>query len=162
MKLAAGMESDLQDVAAAVERQTNVLAAPTTTLIRELSRHPPRVVVTCARGSSAHAATFAKHLIELRLGIPVAAAAPEPCVREQRRDPGAPPQEHQVKETRIPGTEQRTDSVDLQRQGELLTRQFQRKQDDLIGPQRSPRLPARTASSQLAAAPRLRSPARLL
>jgi glutamine---fructose-6-phosphate transaminase (isomerizing) len=76
MKLAAGMESDLQDAAAAVERQTNVLAAPTTTLIRELSRHPPRVVVTCARGSSAHAATFAKHLIELRLGIPVAATAP--------------------------------------------------------------------------------------
>ncbi len=76
MKLAAGMESDLQEAAAAVERQTNVLAAPTTALIGELSRHPPRVVVTCARGSSAHAATFAKHLIELRLGIPVAAAAP--------------------------------------------------------------------------------------
>jgi glucosamine--fructose-6-phosphate aminotransferase (isomerizing) len=34
------------------------------------------MVVTCARGSSAHAATFAKHLFELRLGIPVAAAAP--------------------------------------------------------------------------------------
>jgi glutamine---fructose-6-phosphate transaminase (isomerizing) len=33
-------------------------------------------VVTCARGSSAHAATFVKHLIERRLGIPVAAAAP--------------------------------------------------------------------------------------
>jgi glucosamine--fructose-6-phosphate aminotransferase (isomerizing) len=76
MKLAAGMESDLQEAAAAVERQTNVLAAPTAALIRELNRHPPRVVVTCARGSSAHAATFAKHLIELRLGIPVAAAAP--------------------------------------------------------------------------------------
>src|ERR1700741_5104922 len=76
MKLAAGMESDLQEAAAAVERQTNVLAAPATALIRELSRHPPRVVVTCARGSSAHAATFAKHLIEFRLGLPVAAAAP--------------------------------------------------------------------------------------
>jgi glucosamine--fructose-6-phosphate aminotransferase (isomerizing) len=76
MKLAAGMESDLREAAAAVERQTSVLAAPTTALIRELGRHPPSVVVTCARGSSAHAATFAKHLIELRLGIPVAAAAP--------------------------------------------------------------------------------------
>jgi glutamine---fructose-6-phosphate transaminase (isomerizing) len=32
--------------------------------------------VTCARGSSAHAATFGKHLIERYLGIPVAAAAP--------------------------------------------------------------------------------------
>jgi glucosamine--fructose-6-phosphate aminotransferase (isomerizing) len=34
------------------------------------------VVVTCARGSSAHAATFAKHLIERYLGVPVSAAAP--------------------------------------------------------------------------------------
>ena len=32
--------------------------------------------MTCARGSSAHAATFVKHLIERHLGIPVAAAAP--------------------------------------------------------------------------------------
>jgi glucosamine--fructose-6-phosphate aminotransferase (isomerizing) len=34
------------------------------------------VVVTCARGSSAHAATYGKHLIERTLGIPVAEAAP--------------------------------------------------------------------------------------
>jgi glucosamine--fructose-6-phosphate aminotransferase (isomerizing) len=76
MKIAAGMESDLREAAAAVDRQASVLAAPLASLIGELNRRPPRVVVTCARGSSAHAATFAKHLIELRLGIPVAAAAP--------------------------------------------------------------------------------------
>jgi len=34
------------------------------------------LVVTAARGSSAHAATFAKHAIERYLDIPVAAAAP--------------------------------------------------------------------------------------
>ena len=39
-------------------------------------RRPPQVVVTCARGSSAHAATFGKHLIERYIGIPVAEAAP--------------------------------------------------------------------------------------
>jgi glucosamine--fructose-6-phosphate aminotransferase (isomerizing) len=33
-------------------------------------------VVTCARGSSAYAASFGKHLIERHLGIPVAEAAP--------------------------------------------------------------------------------------
>jgi len=76
VKLAAGMESDLHEAAAAVDRQSTVLAAPVKALIGELKRCQPRVVVTCARGSSAHAATFAKHLIELRLGIPVAAAAP--------------------------------------------------------------------------------------
>jgi len=36
----------------------------------------PRVVVTCARGSSDHAATFAKYLIETRLGVVTASAAP--------------------------------------------------------------------------------------
>jgi glucosamine--fructose-6-phosphate aminotransferase (isomerizing) len=76
MKPADGIESDLQEVAAAVDRQAFSLAAPLADLITELRRHPPSVVVTCARGSSAHAATFTKHLIELRLGVPVAAAAP--------------------------------------------------------------------------------------
>ena len=36
----------------------------------------PRTVITCARGSSDHAATFAKYLIETRTGIPTASAAP--------------------------------------------------------------------------------------
>ena len=36
----------------------------------------PRFVVTCARGSSDHAATFAKYLIETRLGLPVVSLAP--------------------------------------------------------------------------------------
>jgi glutamine---fructose-6-phosphate transaminase (isomerizing) len=73
---AAGMENDLQEVAAAVDRQMHSLAAPLSGLIERLNRHRPEVVVTCARGSSAHAATFAKHLIELRCGVPVAAVAP--------------------------------------------------------------------------------------
>ena len=76
MKLAAGMESDLREAAAAVDRQGAILAAPLARLLGEINRHQPRLVVTCARGSSAHAATFAKHLFELRLGLPVAAAAP--------------------------------------------------------------------------------------
>ena len=41
--------------------------------LRKLS---PPVVITCARGSSDHAATFAKYAIETRIGIPVASAAP--------------------------------------------------------------------------------------
>ena len=36
----------------------------------------PRAVVTCARGSSDHAATYAKYLIETRLGVLTASAAP--------------------------------------------------------------------------------------
>lgn len=41
--------------------------------LRELS---PRAVLTCARGSSDHAATFAKYLVETRLRVPTASAAP--------------------------------------------------------------------------------------
>lgn len=41
-----------------------------------LRADPPRAILTCARGSSDHAATFAKYLFETRLGIPTASAAP--------------------------------------------------------------------------------------
>src|SRR6186713_1928683 len=42
-------------------------------VLRELA---PRAVVTCARGSSDHAATFAKYLIETRAGVLTSSAAP--------------------------------------------------------------------------------------
>jgi glucosamine--fructose-6-phosphate aminotransferase (isomerizing) len=42
-------------------------------MLRELA---PRAVVTCARGSSDHAATFAKYLIESRLKVLTSSAAP--------------------------------------------------------------------------------------
>lgn len=70
------MRAEIGEAPGAVERQEAVLAAPLADLVAQLKRRPPRVVVTCARGSSAHAATFGKHLIERYLGIPVAAAAP--------------------------------------------------------------------------------------
>lgn len=40
-----------------------------------LVSRPPAAVVTCARGSSDHAATYAKYMLETYLGIPVASAA---------------------------------------------------------------------------------------
>jgi glutamine---fructose-6-phosphate transaminase (isomerizing) len=67
---------EIREAPLAVARQRPALAAPLQHLVERLAREPPRVVVTCARGSSAHAATFAKHFIEHHLGIPVAAAAP--------------------------------------------------------------------------------------
>src|SRR5215210_7114464 len=41
-----------------------------------LRARSPHLVITCARGSSDHAATFAKYAIETRLGVPTASAAP--------------------------------------------------------------------------------------
>jgi glutamine---fructose-6-phosphate transaminase (isomerizing) len=71
-----GMAEELREAPDAVRRQQHALTAPLHELVRRLKASPPQLVVTCARGSSAHAATFAKHLIELHLGIPVAALAP--------------------------------------------------------------------------------------
>jgi glutamine---fructose-6-phosphate transaminase (isomerizing) len=71
-----GIEDELHEAAAAVNVQGQIIAEPLAALVKRLVQRPPDVVVTCARGSSAHAATFAKHLIERHLGLPVAAAAP--------------------------------------------------------------------------------------
>ncbi len=45
-------------------------------LARELRLSPPRLVMTCARGSSDHAATYARYLFETRLGVLTASASP--------------------------------------------------------------------------------------
>lgn len=74
--VAGSMAAELREAPAAVQRQAQQIAAPLNEIAARLVNRPPSVVVTCARGSSAHAATFAKHLIERYLGIPVAAAAP--------------------------------------------------------------------------------------
>jgi len=70
-----GMAQELEDAPNAVRRQ-HASAKTVQDLISYCKRHPPRLIVTCARGSSAHAATFGKHLIERYVGIPVAVAAP--------------------------------------------------------------------------------------
>ncbi|MGE4459675.1 MAG: SIS domain-containing protein [Stenotrophomonas sp.] len=45
-------------------------------LAADLRQNPPPFVVTCARGSSDHAATYAKYLFETRLGLVTASASP--------------------------------------------------------------------------------------
>jgi glucosamine--fructose-6-phosphate aminotransferase (isomerizing) len=70
------MAREIREAPAAVEMQEQALAHPMAELVERLQRQPPQIVVTCARGSSAHAATFGKHLIERYIGLPVAAAAP--------------------------------------------------------------------------------------
>jgi len=72
----ARMAHEIREAPEAVRRQTQDLARPMAELVARFKHRPPQVVVTCARGSSAHAATYAKHLIERYLGIPVAEAAP--------------------------------------------------------------------------------------
>ena len=59
-----------------VRTQLQANAARIDNLARRLRHARPRAVVTCARGSSDHAATFARYLIETRLGILTSSAAP--------------------------------------------------------------------------------------
>jgi glutamine---fructose-6-phosphate transaminase (isomerizing) len=64
------------EAAEAVAAQQAANRTAQATIAGLLRSQPPRLVVTCARGSSDHAATFAKYLIETRLGLPTASAAP--------------------------------------------------------------------------------------
>jgi glutamine---fructose-6-phosphate transaminase (isomerizing) len=70
------MAQEIAEAPQAVARQAAGLDQPIAELVARLKRRPPQVAVTCARGSSAHAATYAKHLIERTVGAPVAEAAP--------------------------------------------------------------------------------------
>src|SRR6476646_2954979 len=61
---------------AVVREQLRANAARLGRLADRLRSGPPRAVVTCARGSSDHVATFARYLIETRLGLLTSSAAP--------------------------------------------------------------------------------------
>ncbi len=76
MSTDSAMARELRETPGVIARHAEALRRPIAELAERLKRAPPDVVVTCARGSSAHAATFGKHLIERAFGIPVAPAAP--------------------------------------------------------------------------------------
>lgn len=62
--------------ASVVRAQTKSNQAKYADLGRELRARKPRAVITCGRGSSDHAAMFARYLIETRIGVLTASAAP--------------------------------------------------------------------------------------
>ncbi len=70
------MATETAEAPHAVERMLMENNAACLDLAQRLKPSPPHLIVTCARGTSDHAATYAKYLMETRLGIPVASAAP--------------------------------------------------------------------------------------
>lgn len=70
------MAQEAGETPGVVERQLEANEAALAELAARLRKAPPSVVVTLARGSSDHAATYGKYLIETLLGVPVASAAP--------------------------------------------------------------------------------------
>lgn len=70
------MEAEALASPEAVARMFAANRAVFARIAARLAAEPPSVVVTCARGSSDHAATYAKYLIETLTGTPTASAAP--------------------------------------------------------------------------------------
>jgi glutamine---fructose-6-phosphate transaminase (isomerizing) len=70
------MYSEAAQAPAVVRAQLAANAGRVARLAERLRQAPPRAVVTCARGSSDHAATFARYLLETRLGLLTSSASP--------------------------------------------------------------------------------------
>ncbi|MGY4395631.1 glucosamine--fructose-6-phosphate aminotransferase (isomerizing) [Sphingomonas sp. UYAg733] len=70
------MFAEAGEASVVVARQRTANTPAIRALASRLRETPPRAVSTCARGSSDHAATFAKYLIETVTGVPVTSAAP--------------------------------------------------------------------------------------
>lgn len=68
------MEAEAAEAGAVVARMLDTNRQAFRSIAQRLKAFPPNVVVTCARGSSDHAATYAKYLIETLIGVPVASA----------------------------------------------------------------------------------------
>ena len=70
------MYREAHESSAAVARQLSANEGVVSALANELRRQPPRFIVTSARGSSDHAATFAKYVFETQVGLFTASASP--------------------------------------------------------------------------------------
>jgi glucosamine--fructose-6-phosphate aminotransferase (isomerizing) len=73
---ATGMFREAAEAAVAVRAQLQANEDLMRTLAHRLRENPPRLVTTLGRGSSDHAATYARYLIETRLGVVTASAPP--------------------------------------------------------------------------------------
>jgi len=70
------MYREAHETADVVARQFAANEAVVAALAQTLREQPPRFIVTCARGSSDHAAAYAKYVFETQLGVATASASP--------------------------------------------------------------------------------------
>ena len=70
------MYREAHEAADVVARQFAANDSVVTALAESLRAQPPRFIVTCARGSSDHAAAYAKYVFETQLGIVTASVSP--------------------------------------------------------------------------------------
>lgn len=69
------MYAEAKEAALATERFLTANHATLARIADRLRSAPPAAVITCGRGSSDHAATYGKYLIETLIGVPTASAA---------------------------------------------------------------------------------------
>ena len=69
------MAAEIAEIPVMIERQLSVLSTYLE-IGRALKRDGTHGIVTCARGTSDHAAMFCKYLIETQIGLPVASIGP--------------------------------------------------------------------------------------
>jgi glucosamine--fructose-6-phosphate aminotransferase (isomerizing) len=70
------MFKEASEAADVVSRQLHANRAVVAEVAQRLHTHPPRAVITCARGSSDHAATYGRYLIETHARILTSSASP--------------------------------------------------------------------------------------
>ena len=70
------MASEAREAPRCVEAQLDKDSVSVSRIAAILRQFQPRAVLTCARGSSDHAATYLRYLIETRLGLLTASASP--------------------------------------------------------------------------------------
>ena len=70
------MFQETSEIAGNISRQQTHNAALVERIAAKLQRIAPKFILTCARGSSDHAATYAKYLFETRIGLAVCSFAP--------------------------------------------------------------------------------------
>lgn len=70
------MASEAAEAPDRIARQAAALAEPLARLAEWWAASPPPAIITCARGSSDHAALFGKYALELASGRPVASLGP--------------------------------------------------------------------------------------
>jgi glucosamine--fructose-6-phosphate aminotransferase (isomerizing) len=76
MSIETAMVREAIEAPGRVRAQLEMDAQRVSNIAAELRQFTPRAVLTCARGSSDHAATYARYLIETRLGLLTASASP--------------------------------------------------------------------------------------
>jgi len=80
--------AEAREAAAGARRQLQAAAPVVAELAKRLRAAPPPLVVTCARGSSDHAATYGKYVIETTVGSLVASVGPSVATMYRRAPAG--------------------------------------------------------------------------